>query len=384
MSAAPTAERAGPRSRLRGWRGPAAVAALLLAVLVTGALLVPRSSGAALDPDNPDPRGSRALAQVLAERGVDVTLVRSTQDAVALADSGSTLLVARTGLLSPDRLDALAATGADLVLVEPDAVALERLAPGLEPAGTAEPTVTGPSCAAPGPTTAGDALAGGVTYRARQDTPAALCYPVPSAGASYAVTDQDGRRVVVLGQSRVLTNADVAQQGNAALALHTLGRHERLTWYLPSPLEGPVGEDPAALDLLPPAVPRVGVALLLTFGVLVLWRARRLGPLVAEPLPVVVRAAETTQGRAGLYRRSRARGRVADTLRAACLRRIATRSRLGRFATAEDVVAAAAQASGRDRAEVEMLLRGLAPPDDAALARLADDLDALEKEVARP
>ena len=44
---------------------------------------------------------------------------------------------------------------------------------------------------------------------------------------------------------------------------------------------------------------------------LALWRARRLGPVVAEPLPVVVRAAETVEGRARLYRRGGARGQAA-------------------------------------------------------------------------
>ncbi len=56
---------------------------------------------------------------------------------------------------------------------------------------------------------------------------------------------------------------------------------------------------------------QLGVALLLA----ALWRARRLGPLVTERLPVVVRASETVEGHARLYRSRRARDRVAATLR---------------------------------------------------------------------
>ena len=43
-----------------------------------------------------------------------------------------------------------------------------------------------------------------------------------------------------------------------------------------------------------------------------LWKGRRLGPLVAEQLPVVVRASETVEGRGRLYRSRRARDRAAD------------------------------------------------------------------------
>ena len=45
--------------------------------------------------------------------------------------------------------------------------------------------------------------------------------------------------------------------------------------------------------------------------VLALVRGRRLGALVPADLPVVVRAVETTQSRAALYRRSADRGRAA-------------------------------------------------------------------------
>ena len=44
-------------------------------------------------------------------------------------------------------------------------------------------------------------------------------------------------------------------------------------------------------DWVAPVVWQLGVAVVLAAW----WRARRLGPVVAEPLPVVVRAAETTE-----------------------------------------------------------------------------------------
>ena len=65
-----------------------------------------------------------------------------------------------------------------------------------------------------------------------------------------------------------------------------------------------------------------------------LWKGRRIGPLVAERLPVVVRASETVEGRGRLYRSRRARDRAADALRTATLQRLLPRLGLGANAAA--------------------------------------------------
>lgn len=367
----------------RRWRWPLLFAAGILVTAVIAALAVPRTGVGRLHPDSAEPQGARAVAQVLERLGVQVQAVRSTSGAVEAATAGSTLLVARTEVLSPDQLDALAGAAADLVLVEPDALTLSRLAPDLEPAGVADAVVTDPGCDQPDAQAAGAVLGGGRLVRATAPGPV-VCYPAAEEdGGAFAVTQADGRRVTVLGQSQVLTNADIDQEGNAALALRTLGRHDRLTWYLAVP-ELPPAAEANLLDLLPPWVLWSLYQLLVVLAFVVAWRARRLGRLVPEPLPVVVRAGETTEGRARMYRRSRSTGRAAATLRAAALRRLAGRLGLSRSATAAEVAEAAARAAARDPAQVTTLLLGAAPTDDRALTRLADDLDTLEKEVRRP
>jgi hypothetical protein len=117
-------------------------------------------------------------------------------------------------------------------------------------------------------------------------------------------------------------------------------------------------------------------------GVLALWRARRLGRVVTEPLPVVVRAAEAVEGRSRLYRAAGARGPAAEALRAATVDRLVRR------------VGAAPAGPGRARGPGRRahrrrpghgarLLYGGAPEDDAALVRLADDLHVLETTLTR-
>jgi hypothetical protein len=124
----------------------------------------------------------------------------------------------------------------------------------------------------------------------------------------------------------------------------------------------------------------------LVIGVLVLAyaRGRRFGPVVREPLPVTVRAAEAIEGLSRLYRRSQDRGHAADVLARASRRRLGHDLRLPSAATTADVVRAVAERTGRGPAEVLALLDPAVPPDDAALVRLADDLDSLERQVRRP
>jgi hypothetical protein len=112
-----------------------------------------------------------------------------------------------------------------------------------------------------------------------------------------------------------------------------------------------------------------------------LWRARRLGPVVREPLPVAVRSAETLLGRARLYRRARAADRAAATLRTAALRRLAGRLAVPPDAGPEAVAVRAAELAGQDPPQVREMLLGRPPADERALVRLADDLDALEHAV---
>ena len=105
--------------------------------------------------------------------------------------------------------------------------------------------------------------------------------------------------------------------------------------------------------------------------------------LVTERLPVAIRASEATEGRARLYRKANARERASAALRTA------TRTRLSPLlgvppadAHSPDVLlpAVSAHLAAGDQ-DLRALLFGPAPADDAALIRLADQLDALEREV---
>jgi hypothetical protein len=192
---------------------------------------------------------------------------------------------------------------------------------------------------------------------------------------------------VLLGAAEALTNDQVLRADNAAAVLRLLGQGDRLVWYVPS-VDDLVGDDGVSLGTLLPRWIRpgtwlVGAALL----ALILWRGRRLGALATEPLPVVVKAIETTRSRGRLYRKAGDRGHAAEALRAAARTRVAERLRMGAGARDVDaLVRDVAQHVGRPVAEIDALLgHGAGTPEtDHDLITLAGQLAELDREVRRP
>ena len=372
-----------PAEVWRSARGPVAVG---LAVVVLALVITIAGSGtstADLDPRSAAPGGSRALATLLRDQGVQVDVVTRAADALASATAGSTVLIVVPDLLDDEQAAAFRDSAADLVLLEPTGP--ERFAPAIEAVRPVEPGKRAADCVLPAAARAGDVDAGGINYRARQDpeTDVDLCY---SRGGRPSIVQvrKDGRAVTVFGSAEPLTNDRLDDRGNAALAMGVLGARPRLVWYIPSFADSGTSGQQSLYRLIPAgvwwAVFQVAIAVVL----LAFWRGRRLGPVVPEPLPVVVRAAEVVEGRGRLYRRARARDRAADELRAGLLARVGPGLGLPRRAGGAETVDAVATRSGRPAADVAALLYGAPPLTDDALVRLADELDRLEREVRRP
>lgn len=329
------------------------------------------------DPENPGPRGAQAVARVLADEGVDVTIARS---AAALeeqsVDADTTVVVTGTERLSDSTTDRLldhAAPGR-LVLVEPGPGVLDHFDTATSPRGVSvDDTVAG--CAPY------DGLAMTVDRAVAWGDDVDGCF---STSGGPLLTDV-GPRAEAFGAGEALTNDQVLRADNAAVALRLLGQHPDLIWYLPSYDDAAADETVGLGSLLPDWIlPSLWLALV-AGGALVWWRGRRLGPLSTEPLPVVVRAVETARSRGRMYRRSNDRGHAAGALRAATRRRAAERLHLGRHADETVIITAVAAHLHRSFAETQALLGSGAPPpdNDDDLVRLADELARTEREVGR-
>src|SRR5262249_24978035 len=112
------------------WRLLAALLALLILACVVAVVLAPTPrSNSYLAPASSDTTGTKALADILADRGFAVTSVYSPQAALAALGSppgrpASTLVITSPGLLTAAQRGQLARVNADLLLVEPGRIAL--------------------------------------------------------------------------------------------------------------------------------------------------------------------------------------------------------------------------------------------------------------------
>ncbi|RMI31545.1 DUF4350 domain-containing protein [Streptomyces triticirhizae] len=364
------------------------LAGLLLAVLNSG------DSGT-LDPRSTVPGGSRAVAELLADHGVTTTLAGTAAEAAqATAATGpdTTLLVARPEALTPTARatlrDAAQRAGARTVLLAPGPEATAAFAPSATVAPPVEADERAPSCDWPTAQRAGSARLGGYRYALPDGTTDAVsCYPAEGTATLVTLpadTPEGTGETVLLGSPDLLTNDHLDEAGNASLALQLLGAHPNLVWYLPTGAEAPADADRRTVsELLPDGWRWAALQLAVAAALAALWRARRLGPVLTEPLPVTVPAAETTEGRARLYHQTHATAQAADALRTATRTRLAPAVGIPPADThsPEALPPAVAAHAGTSPTAVHALLFGPAPEDDRALVRLADELDALERRV---
>jgi hypothetical protein len=350
---------------------------LLVLALAAAAVLAGSGSRGVLDPKGYDPDGAHALAVLLEQQGVSVVRTTDVPSTLQAASEDTTVFVPLPVLLSEEELQALADVPGALVVTEAGPKALRALGTDVLMVDAEDTAMHDPRCSDEVPANAGRALTGGLLYRGEG------CYP--TGQGSSLVTDG---RLTLLGAADALTNDHLDEEGDAALGIGLLGQHATVVWLVPSPTRAAFGERPVQSpdELLPHWLHLVRWQLLLAAVVLALWRARRLGRVVLERLPVVVRASETVEGHGRMYQAAGARGTAAEALREPA-RRTLSRLAHGGTVTPEVLADLVAARSGREAASVRALLYGPTPTDDAALVRLARELDslvhqALTREVA--
>jgi hypothetical protein len=379
LDEAPVSTATGPtaRSVARSARGPVLVVLALVLTGIAVAMYSATGPQGTLDPDAYNPDGSHAIVAVLRDHDVTVRRVETVEAVQSRADS--TVFVPIAAAFTAAELGRLADLPGPVVVVGAYGPSLQSLGAAVVDAPDVDVEGRGPACDLAAAVRAGDVHLGGVTYRTTGAAEAVECYA--SAGRPTLVA-LPAAKLTLLGSGDLFTNRRLDERGNAALALGLLGTGSDVQWLLPRPGARVVESDRSLNDLVPSWLKLAALELLVAAGVLALWRARSLGPVVTEPLPVVVRAAEAVEGRSRLYRAARARGAAADALRAGARDRLARRLGLGPDATQAGVVDAVVSRTGRDPAAVDALLYGAAPTDDAALVGLADALDTLIREVA--
>ena len=349
------------------------------AVVALAFLAAPRrSEGPPLDPTSTDALGTRALVVLLEEMGSRVDIAGSVpgpehDTALVLVDD-----------LTEQQADALRAwvrTGGVAVVADPGSelipVAPERsAAPGVfdveeddalprrcELAALRDVEFVDPS--------------NGVLF---EPPPNGVgCFTRRGANFLVAVPFGDGT-IVGIGGAATFVNGVIGKQDNAALATSLLAptRGSRVAFLRPPP---PGGGRRTLWELVSDRVKgslwQLGVA----FGVLVLWRARRLGRPVLEPHPVELAGSELVVAIGNLLQVAKRRDHAATLLRKDLRSHLARRLGLPPDAPAEIIAEVAAGRTGVDRARLASALADRPVGDDTGLVALGQTVEAVREEV---
>lgn len=349
------------------------------------ALLVaqPSSKGDDLSATNNTPKGSKAIAQVLRSQGVTVTSVstmKEVQDAITTKADATIFLYDPNSFLDASKLHELEFASDHLVVMQPTFDQLNVLAPNVAQSGLVTGILTA-DCDYPPARRAEKINAEGTGFRIiGAETDAISCFDSGDRVKSVIVLSNGSHQTVLLGTFDAFTNQHVADEGNAALALGTLGETRDLVWFLPSIVEATSG--PVSLvGLTPGWVTPLLTFLFIVFLVAALWRGRRFGKLAVENLPVVVPASETMEGRARLYAASGARLRALDALRVGTLTRVGNLLGLPRSANLNEVLSSIGSLTNRPEEELRTLFVDAEPHTDRELVDYSDQLLRLEKEL---
>lgn len=367
---------------------------VLAAVAIVGLLVVAVASGTGGGSGAPysitsaTPDGSKALAEVLRQQGVDVVqadTLDEARDEVTSAPGATLAFADPNAYLSDSRLDEAAELADTVVLFLPGSDELRAFAPDIAPAGPPQNTDgVEAGCSLPAAMRAGTIIGDGRTYRATADTDAELCFRSSDDAYSVVRTETADRTVTVVGTADVLSNEGIAGAGNAALALGLLGEDDTLVWYVPTADDIEADGPADTASLTPDWVTPVLLLAVFTFIAAAVWRGRRLGALVVENLPVTVRSRETMEGRARLYARAGAHTHALDSLRIGTITRLSAVLGLPRNATVDEVVtSAAAVLPDWSLGDIRSVLVAAMPSGEADMISLSDRLQLLENAVTQ-
>lgn len=353
------------------------VAAVVLAVLTMQA----PSSGLPLDPRSTDPSGTRALVLILEEVGADVSIVPADD-----TDGLDTLLVLVDNLDDETAEDVAGFVDAGGVALVTDFGG--ALAPRLRPAGNAGvgffDTPLRRECDVA-------AFAAAETVRVYQS--AMFVVPQGADGCfrqgnlAWLVVQQVGAgTMVTTGGPSFLTNGNIGAADNAQLVAAVLAPRpgSRVGIVDPDFRLPSAGEGESLTDLIPSGWKGAFLQLLIAFGLVVLWRARRLGKPVREPQLVRLAGSELVVAVGNLFQRTGARARAAELLRADVRRTLSQRLGTPEHAPSEQLADAAAARAGTDRETVAKVLAGPDPTSDAELVAFAQSAEAVRSSVLAP
>lgn len=338
-----------------------------------------RNDGPPLDPTSTGPLGTKALVLLLERLGGDVSLSAELPPAGGVV----LLLVDDLDVTERDDIRTWIDGGGTLVTTDPRSP-LVRTGLAVPPGQTGDddgiPTdVVDRRCESPVFAGAARIRPGG-SARFQVDDDGATCFRDDDGG--FVVVEERGAgAVVAVASPLVWVNELLNDEDNSVLAASVLApRPGTRTVFFRAPVPG--GGNDSLLDLLPDRVVTALWQLVVAFGLVVLWRARRLGRPVLEPQPVELAGSELVVAVGDLLQRSQQRDAAGAMVRAAGRREVAERLGVSPTTPVDVVAHVVADRTGLDRAKVHDALRDRPVASDRDLIELARELDSIREEVA--
>ncbi|MDO5720455.1 MAG: DUF4350 domain-containing protein [Actinomycetaceae bacterium] len=376
-------------------------------ILLTYALW-PQPPGRPLDPRSAEPAGTRALAQVLKDRGVDVTILTQPAE-VSGSYAGKTLAFIGTRYLSGDDFEYIMKQARDaerVVIASANVGYFYHLGIELDedylfdyPASNDDTVGEGDPANDTayerpefsqltdcrdifGHTTQITNSPTIITFAA--DTGYRSCFSDELGGYVVAIDKTDTHpQIVVLGSDGLFTNREITSYDNAAAALTLLGSTDSLVWYYSEPSEDTIFDstEGTVWRFLPPWAFPMSLLALVTVLAIMFWRGRRFGRLATERLPVTIKAAETTHSLGRLYERSRDLTVPFTHLQYDARQRIIRILHLPNGVSEEALINAVVYRTGREKDNVRALLTHSIIHSEKHLLTLANELATLIQEV---
>ncbi|MBX3104631.1 MAG: DUF4350 domain-containing protein [Microbacteriaceae bacterium] len=354
--------------------------AILALVALMFLMLRPSYPDAKLSAESPTPQGSKALAEVLKSQGVEVVAANSMKQVREFSNSPSDttiFLYDPNSFLSGLKLRELTRVADVIVVMNPTFNQMLTLTPEVAAAGKVSGSSSA-SCDFRPATQAETVTIDGYGFRLiSPNDDSEVCFPSQDGTYSLIKLKELDTTVIVLGTVSAFTNQEISKDGNAALAIGTLGSRSRLIWMLPSITESDLGYAQLS-DLAPKWITPLIAFSLIVFVTAGIWRGRRFGRLVPENLPVFVPASETVEGRARLYAASSAKLRALDSLRIGTISRLSKLCGLTNSATIDEVLSEVARLTKIPIAELNSLFLDLSPEGEKQLIQLSERLLEIE------
>ena len=348
------------------------VVAIVVVAYIGGA---PDRDGDPLDPRSAAPDGTKALVDTLRALDVDVSVGPATPGASTT-----------TALLLDDRLadrqirpvQEWVLQGGTLVVADPSSQFSITRPAGRSIVGFIEPELER-RCDEPALRQVDRVLVpNGLLLRVPPD--GFGCFTAGSSSAFLVSAPRGRGRVVQLGGAGAFINSRLGRVDNGLLAVTLLAPHRdsRVAVLQPS-VAGDGGR--SLSDLVSPRVKLALLQLAIAFGLVVLWRARRLGRPVVEVQPVQIAGSELVAAVGNLLQRARGRPHAAALLRDDLRRTLAERVGLPPDTPPERVADAVAARTTIPADRVRTAIAGPAPATEEDLVLLAQTVEAIRQEV---